>query len=51
VAVIQANLGALPVHSMQWFKLPNRTDKDIDKISKNFFWKTAADSKGLPIVS
>ena len=51
VALIQANIESMPAHTMQCFQLPRATTKQIDKISRAFFWKNSRDSSGLPMVA
>jgi len=51
VALIQANIESMPAHTMQYFQLPSATNKQIDRISRNFFWRKSDDSNGLPMVS
>jgi len=51
VALIQANIESMPVHTMQCFQLPSATTSQIDRISRNFFWQKLGDNKGLPMVS
>jgi len=51
VALIQANIESMPAHTMKCFQLSNATTKQIDKISRNFFWQKSGDSTGLPMVS
>jgi len=38
VALIQANIESMLAHTMQCFQLPSATNKQIDRISRNFFW-------------
>ena len=51
VALIQTNVESMPAHIMQWFQLPCTTSRQIDKISRDFFWNKSNSIKGLPIVS
>ena len=51
VALIPANIQSMLVHTMQCFQLPSATHKQIDRISRNFFWQKSNDSNGLPMVS
>ena len=51
MALIQANIESMPAHTMQCFQLPIATTKQIDKISRNFFWQKSGDSTGLPMVA
>jgi len=51
VALIQPNIEPMPAHTMQCFQLPRMTHRNIDRISRNFFWKKSNDSNGLPMVS
>jgi len=51
VALIQANIESMPAHTKQCFQLPKETNRQIDKISREFFWKKSHDNKGLPMVS
>ena len=37
MALIQANIESMPAHTMQYFQLPSATNKQIDRISRNFF--------------
>ena len=51
VVLIQANIESMPAHTMECFQLPKETNRLIDKISTNFFWKKTNENKGLPMVS
>jgi len=51
VVLIQANVQSMPTHTMQCFQLPKDTNQQIDKISRDFFWKKSNENKGLPMVS
>jgi len=51
VALIQTNLESIPAHTMQCFQIPCTTSRQIDKISRDFFWKNSVTSRGLPMVS
>ena len=51
MALIQANIESMPAHTMQCFQLPTGTTKQIDKISRTFFWQKSRDSSGLPMVA
>jgi len=37
VALIQANVESMPAHTLQCFQLLNATNRQIDKISRDFF--------------
>jgi len=50
VALIQANIESM-AQTMQCLQLSSSTNKQIDKISRNFFWQKSGDSNGLPMVS
>ena len=39
------------LHTIQCFQLPKETTHEIEKISRDFFWKKSDDNKGLPMVS
>jgi len=45
VALIQANIESMPVHTMQCFQLPKDTNQQIDKISREFFRMNSNDNK------
>ena len=51
VVLIQSNLEALPVHAMQCCKLPGMVTKQLDRINRDFFWKTSNLDKGMPLVA
>jgi len=51
VALIQANLESMLAHTMQCFQLPKTTARNINRISRNFFWQNYDDCKGLPLIS
>jgi len=51
VALIQTNVESMPAHTMQCFQLPCTTSRQIDKISREFFWKKSTSLRGLPMVS
>ena len=36
---------------MQCFQLPKETSRQIDKISRDFFWKKSHENKGMHMVS
>lgn len=38
LTLIKSNLDAIPAYSMQYFILPKKICKDIDKIQRNFIW-------------
>ena len=40
----------MPANTMQCFQVPVSTCKAIDRISRDFFWKTSTQGKGLPMV-
>ena len=39
VTLIQANIESMSAHTIQYFQLPKETNRLIDKISRDFFWK------------
>jgi len=47
----QANIESMSAYTMQCSQLPSMTNRNIDRISRNFFWKKSNDNKGLPMVS
>ena len=51
VVLIQANLESLPTHTMQCYKLPSRITDQLDRINRDFFWKTSSTARGLPLVA
>ena len=51
VVLIQANLESLPTHTMQCYKLPSRITDQLDRINREFFWKTSSATGGLPLVA
>ena len=51
VVRIQSHLEAVPTHTMQCFELPTHTSREIDKCNYNFFGKTSASTKGMPLIS
>jgi len=51
VVLIQSNLETLPTHTMQCYKLPSRITDQLDRIHRDFFWKTSPAAKGLPLVA
>ena len=51
VVLIQSNLEGLPSHTMQCFKLPSSVSEKIDRISREFFWKSSNTNKGLPLIA
>ena len=51
VVLIQSNLESLPSHTMQCFKLPSQISDKLDQINRDFFWKNASTSKGLPLIA
>jgi len=51
VVLIQSNLEALLVHTMQCYKLPARVTDQLDRINQEVFWKNASSAKGMPLVA
>ena len=51
VVLIQSNLETLPTHTMHCYKLPSRITDQLDRIHRDFFWKTSPTAKGLPLVA
>jgi len=49
--LIQSHLESLPAHTMQCFKLPSAVATNIDRVSREFFWKKNNTEKGLPLVA
>jgi len=49
--LIQSHLEALPAHTMQCFQLPTTISNNIDRVSREFFWKKFNSEKGLPLVA
>jgi len=49
--LIQSHLESLPAHTMQCFQLPSVVANNIDRISREFFWKKHNTEKGLPLVA
>ena len=49
--LIQSHLESLPAHTMQCFQLPSAVSNNIDRISREFFWKSSTQDKGLPLVA
>jgi len=37
VALIEANIESMPAYTMQYFQLSSMTNRNIDRISRNFF--------------
>ena len=50
VVLIQSNLETLPTHTMQCYKLPSRITDQLDRIHRDFFWKTSPSAKVLPLI-
>ena len=50
VDLIQTNVESMPAHTMQYFQLPCTTSRQIDKISRDFFWKNSNSLRGFPMV-
>ena len=51
IVLIQSNLESLLAHTMQCFKLPDATAKQLDCINREFFWKKNNINKGLPLIA
>jgi len=51
VVLIQSNLESLPTHTMQCYRLPSRITDHLDRINREFFWRTSSTAKGLPLVA
>jgi len=51
VTLIQANVESMLAHTIQCFQLSSTTNRNIERISRNFFWKKSDGSNGLPMVS
>ena len=51
VVLIQSTLEALPSHTMQCYKLPNKTTEQLDRVNREFFWKNTSSAHGLPLVA
>ena len=49
--LIQSHLESVPAHTMQCFQLPSVVTNNIDRISREFFWKNSTTDKGLPLVA
>ena len=47
---IQSHLETLPAHTMQCFR-PSTISNNIDRVSREFFWKKNNIDKGLPLVA
>ena len=41
----------MPAYTIQCLQLPRKTNKEINRISRNFFWKNTELKKGLHMVS
>jgi len=51
VSLVEANVESMLVHTMQCFQLPKDTNRQIDKISRDFFWKKSIENKGLRMIA
>jgi len=51
VVLVQANIESMLAYTMQCFQFPKQTNRHIDKISRDFFWKKNNENKGPPMVS
>jgi len=49
--LIQSHLESLPAHTMQCFQLPSAVATNIDRVSREFFWKKNNTEKGLLLVA
>ena len=49
--LIQSHLESLPAHTMQCFRLPQGIFDQLNRIHRNFFWKTSSSTKGLPLIA
>jgi len=51
IVLIQSHIESLPAHTMQCFQLPISITTQIDRLSREFFWKKNNTEKGLPLVA
>lgn len=51
LTLTKLTLDAIPAHTMQYFILPKRTCKDIDKIQREFLWGSTPQNRKIHYVN